>query len=415
MTEGTVVAWSVAVGDEVSAGDVLCDIETDKATMAMESSEDGYIAALLVEDGTGGIPVGAPVAVMVEDEGEEADMSVVEAASAAGAAVEEAPAPAASAAAVAAPAAPAAPVAVAQGATAKPLSPAVLAMVNRHGLDAGAIPATGPKGHILKGDVLAFMSGEVVGAPAAPAPVAAAAAAPAADGAVPLKPDGTPRYTDIPASNIRKIIASRLTESKTQIPHAYATIDVDVTAMMKWRKETIEATGEKFSVNDVIIKSSALALRSVPEVNVALGEDGEPVRLSTVDISVAVATPTGLITPIVFGADSLGVTGISGTVRELAGRARDGGLKPEEFQGGTFSVSNLGMFGITAFSAVINPPQSCILAVGGTRPVVCAETMGIKQMATFTISADARVVDDAMSQKFLASFKRFMENPIVLG
>jgi pyruvate/2-oxoglutarate dehydrogenase complex dihydrolipoamide acyltransferase (E2) component len=247
---------------------------------------------------------------------------------------------------------------------------------------------------------------------------AAPAAADAADGAgsaaaAPTGRHNKPKYTDTPVSGVRKVIATRLTESKTQFPHAYATVEVDVTEMMKWRKDVIEETGTKFSVNDVIVKSAALALRSVPEVNSALGSDGEPVRLNTVDISIAVATPTGLITPIVTNADGRGVTGISAEIRDLAGRAREGKLMPHEYQGGTFSISNLGMFGITAFSAVINPPQACILAVGGTRAVVAGD-MSIKQVCTFTVSSDARVVTDEESQKFLLAFKRFMENPIVL-
>jgi len=426
MEEGSIVEWAVAVGDEVEAGDVLCDIETDKATMAMESTEDGIVAALLVENGTSNIKVGVPVCVFVEEEGEAIDQSVVdEAAAAAGGggdtAAAAAPAPEPEPAAAPAPTtAAAAPVGLAPSgvvtSSAGNLSPAVLALVLRNGLDASLIPASGPKGHILKGDVLAFMDDPtyVHAAPAAPA-ATAAAAAPAAEAAAtaPTGRHDKPKYTDHPASGIRKVIASRLTESKTQIPHAYATVEVDVTEMMKWRKDVIEETGTRFSVNDVIVKSAALALRSVPEVNSALGDDGEPVRLNTVDISIAVATPTGLITPIVTNADSRGVTGISAEIRELAGRAREGGLQPHEYQGGTFSVSNLGMFGITAFSAVINPPQACILAVGGTRAVVDGD-MNIKQVATFTVSSDARVVTDEEAQKFLLSFKRFMENPIVL-
>jgi len=413
MTEGTIVEWHVAVGDEVEAGDVLCDIETDKATMAMESSEDGFVSALLVENGTSGIPVGQPVAVMVEEEGEEPDMSTVAAPVA-----PEAPAPEPVAATPAPaeappPAATSAPTTTANTAgSAKPLSPAVLALVNRHGLDASLLSATGPKGHILKGDVLAYLAGEdpVVAAP--PAKEASETKpAPASTGPVRLT-DG-PRYTDVPAGGIRKIIANRLTESKTTIPHSYQTVDVNITGLMALRKQTIEATGVKFSLNDVIIKSAALALRMVPEVNASLDQNNDPVQLPNVDVSIAVASDNGLITPIITGADGRGVTNIAATVREMAGRAREGKLLPEEFQGGSFTISNLGMFGITSFSAVINPPQACILAVGGTRPVVALDH-SIQSMCSFTLSSDARVVDDEMAIRYMNAFKKFMENPATM-
>jgi len=413
MTEGTIVEWHVAVGDEVEAGDVLCDIETDKATMAMESSEDGFVSALLVENGTSGIPVGQPVAVMVEEEGEEPDMSTV-----AAPAAPEAPAPEPVAATPAPaeappPAAISAPTTTANTAgSAKPLSPAVLALVNRHGLDASLLSATGPKGHILKGDVLAYLAGEdpVVAAP--PAKEASETKpAPASTGPVRLT-DG-PRYTDVPAGGIRKIIANRLTESKTTIPHSYQTVDVNITGLMALRKQTIEATGVKFSLNDVIIKSAALALRMVPEVNASLDQNNDPVQLPNVDVSIAVASDNGLITPIITGADGRGVTNIAATVREMAGRAREGKLLPEEFQGGSFTISNLGMFGITSFSAVINPPQACILAVGGTRPVVALDH-SIQSMCSFTLSSDARVVDDEMAIRYMNAFKKFMENPATM-
>jgi len=288
----------------------------------------------------------------------------------------------------------------------------VLALVNRHGLDASLLSATGPKGHILKGDVLAYLAGEdpVVAAP--PAKEASETKpAPASTGPVRLT-DG-PRYTDVPAGGIRKIIANRLTESKTTIPHSYQTVDVNITGLMALRKQTIEATGVKFSLNDVIIKSAALALRMVPEVNASLDQNNDPVQLPNVDVSIAVASDNGLITPIITGADGRGVTNIAATVREMAGRAREGKLLPEEFQGGSFTISNLGMFGITSFSAVINPPQACILAVGGTRPVVALDH-SIQSMCSFTLSSDARVVDDEMAIRYMNAFKKFMENPATM-
>lgn len=423
MTEGTIVQWHAAVGDAVDVGDVLCDIETDKATMAMESSEEGFLVSQMIPDGTAGIPVGTPIGIMVEEEGEEPDMSMIEA-------LQSTPEPATPEPVAATPAPVHAPPPVSAvassgvantGGTAKPLSPAVLALVNRHGLDASLLPATGPKGHILKGDVLAYLAGEDPVVDAKPAKEAAADAAPKAaaptGGPVRLGRRDRPAYTDIPASNIRKVIANRLTESKTTIPHAYQSIDVNITGLMKLRKQVIEETGQKFSLNDVIIKSSALALRMVPEVNAMLDNNNDVVQLPTVDISVAVASDNGLITPIITGADGRGVTNISATVREMAGRAREGKLLPEEFQGGTFTISNLGMFGITSFSAVINPPQACILAVGGTRPVVAVDDEGnhvIKNMCSFTLSTDGRVCDDELAIRWLVAFKKFMENPITM-
>lgn len=286
---------------------------------------------------------------------------------------------------------------------AKPLSPAVLALVLANKLDASVIPATGPKGHILKGDVLNFLAKEVT----------------SEVGSVRQIPElsvstrkGT-KYVDSPISNMRKVIASRLSESKTTIPHAYAQIDVDMTQLTRLRKCMIEEHGTKFSINDAIIKASALALKAIPEIN-SQYTNGKLVQMQAIDISVAVATPTGLITPIVVSADECGLLDISRTVTDLAGRAKEGKLQPHEFQGGSFSVSNLGMMGIKGFSAVINPPQACILAVGQTRPVVKVvndQQFKILQMATFTLSSDARVCDDEEATKWLDTFKKFLENP----
>lgn len=406
MTEGTIVKWHFDEGEEVAAGDTLFEMETDKAVMSVESIEDGYLAKILVPEGTAGVPINKLVALMTEEEGEEAVMPTEESSAPVASPAEPIPSETTSEPAPTSAPAPAAP--VAQGATAKPLSPAVLALVNRHGLNAADIPASGPKGHILKGDVLAFIAGE---APMAAKSVTNAVTPDTAAPAV-VDDDAVPTYTDIPTTTIRKVIASRLTESKTTIPHAYTSIDVDMGALTELREKMKEEHDIKFSFNDAIIKASAIALRTNPAINSQFS-NGEVVQQPTVDISVAVATPTGLITPIVTGADGRGLTDISSTVRELAGRAREGKLQPHEFQGGTFSVSNLGMMGITKFSAVINPPQACILAVGAPRPVIkgTPDDFEIKQMATFTLSSDARVCNDEEATKWLSSFKQFMENP----
>lgn len=290
------------------------------------------------------------------------------------------------------------------GTTVKQLSPAVLALVRRNNLDVSVIAPTGPKGHILKGDVLAFLARDII----AKHPVKNDAAA-----RVGGQSSSVRNYVDFPVSNIRKIIASRLTDSKTTIPHAYAQADVDMTRLANFRKAMIEDHGIKFSYNDAIIKAAGLTLRVVPGINSRFDKGGV-VGLPTVDISIAVATPNGLITPIITSADSRGLLDISNTVKELAHRAKNGKLQPHEYQGGSFSISNLGMMGIKKFSAVINPPQGCILAVGETRPEVrsCTDKgFEIHSMATFTLSADARVCDDELSAKWLMTFKGYLEHP----
>eukprot|EP00040_Diaphanoeca_grandis_P028427 m.164654 g.164654 ORF g.164654 m.164654 type:complete len:480 (+) comp31349_c0_seq1:87-1526(+) len=405
MTEGTIVRWFVAEGGEVATGDTLFEMETDKAVMAVEATEDGFLSKIVLEEGTGGIPIGALCGLMVEEEGEEPIVpteDVVEAI------VTPSPAPSASTPAptnIPEPSiSPAKP--TPSGVVAKPLSPAVLAMVNTHRLDASLIVATGPKGHILKGDVLAYLAGDPVTVPASKA-TKTPQQSPQTSSAVGKKET----FVDIPTTNIRKVIARRLTESKSTIPHSYSTIDVNMSAITSLRVQSKEQ-GIKFSFNDAIIKSAALALRTTPAVNAMFTTEGV-VPLTTVDISVAVATPTGLITPIVTGADGRGMVDISTTVKELAGRAREGKLQPHEFQGGTFSVSNLGMMGVSSFSAVINPPQACILAVGATKPKINAD-FTVSQVATFTLSSDARVVDDEDATLWLTKFKTFMENPATL-
>lgn len=447
MTEGTVIEWYKAEGEEVTAGDVLFDIETDKATMAVEATEDGYLAKVLVQGGTEGVKINSLVALMVEDEGEEPEDIVDDEAAAAAAGggeeeevaekVVEAPVAATAAAgAASAPAqipaasttAPAAAAAAGAAATTRPLPPATLWLLKVHNLDASQIPATGPRGHLTKGDVLAFLDGGVAAAVSGggnvSTSVVAESSTPAAAPAAPAATGGGHRrrrrqaepYTDIPASGMRKTIAARLTESKTTVPHAYASVDVDVTQLLAQRKAALASGVPKFSLNDVIIKAAGLALRAVPEVNATLAPSGNVERLGAVDISVAVATPGGLITPIVTSADARGVNDIASTVAELAGRAREGGLAPHEYQGGSFSISNLGMFGVTSFSAVINPPQACILAVGTGKPVASGlnNTSDASTAMSFTLSCDARVVDDAQAANWLAAFKGFLEQPATL-
>jgi pyruvate dehydrogenase E2 component (dihydrolipoamide acetyltransferase) len=310
-------------------------------------------------------------------------------------------------------------------------------MIIYRGLDATGLPGTGKGGRVTKGDVLmAIQNGTpmpalAAKAAAAPAPAAAAAAPAPPLVSTPLKQLPVPEvdsygtFEDVPNNNMRKVIAKRLTESKRDVPHFYTSMEVELDNILKLRKQLVANHDVKISVNDIIIRASAMALRDVPEANGTYDPKSDSVRLQdSIDISIAVATPTGLITPIVPHTDQLGLSQIADKVRDLAGRARDGKLKPEEYQGGTFCISNLGMFGIDEFSAVINPPQAAILAVGGgTRRIVPtpyiegAEVQpkpSIKTIMTARLSADRRVVDEATAALFMSAFKHYMNKPELL-
>ncbi|KAG9071900.1 pyruvate dehydrogenase complex dihydrolipoamide acetyltransferase component (E2) [Linnemannia hyalina] len=373
MTEGTITAWKKKEGDSVIAGDVLLEIETDKAGMDVEAVEDGILAKILASllsfpDGSK-VAVNEPIALLAE-EGD--DLSKVEAPKATAAAPakeekKETPAPKQETQHVQQTAA---------TPSSKLMSPAVAhLLLQNHISDVTKIPSTGPKGRVLKGDVLAFL-GQIKARPAPEPtipqpktlPPAAEAASPAASKTAAPAP-GT-AYTDNATSNMRKVIASRLSESKTTIPHSYVTRDIVIDNMMKLRHLLADELKVKVSVNDFLIKAASLALRDIPESNVQFASGDNVKQLKNIDISVAVATPTGLITPIVKGADSRGLQSISTTVKELAERAKKNKLKPEEYQGGSFSVSNLGMFGVNNFTAIINLPQTSILAIGGSRTVL---------------------------------------------
>jgi pyruvate dehydrogenase E2 component (dihydrolipoamide acetyltransferase) len=290
---------------------------------------------------------------------------------------------------------------------ATPLSRRLAAMA---GLDLAALKGSGPGGRIVKADIEAAVSGGVAraAAPQAPAPKAA----PAVHAEMP----GGPAYDELPNNNIRKVVARRLTESKQQAPHFYLSLDCQIDALLKLRADLntrAEKDGVKLSVNDLVIKAAALALRKVPAANASYTEAAIR-RYRTVDISVAVAIPDGLITPIVKNADLKGLATISAEMKDLATRARAGKLKPEEFQGGTFSISNLGMYGIREFAAVINPPQGAILAVGAgeQRPIVRDGALAIATVMTVTLSVDHRVVDGAVGAEYLAAFKKLIEDPM---
>jgi len=418
MELGTIVSWEKKEGDQVSEGDLLCEIETDKATMGFETPEEGYLAKIIIPAGSKDIPIGKLLCIIVENQEDVAKFKdfVDDGSSAPEPAKAAAPAAAAPTPAPAAPpppaptptpapppaAAPAAPRASAGGRAFA--SPAAKRLAAERGIDLTQIQSgSGMDGMITSKDVEKFKAPAAV---SAPAPAMATTAFPAMTGPV----------TDIEASNVRKVIAKRLQQSKQTVPHYYLTVECNMEKTMKLRQEintSYEKEGVKLSVNDFIIKAAALSCKRVPACNSAWMETFIR-QHNTVDMSVAVDTGNGLITPIVKGAESKGLAEISQTVKELAGRAKEGKLQPQEFQGGTFTISNLGMFGINQFTAIINPPQACILAVGGTEKKVVAGPDGspaVVNMMRVTMSCDHRVVDGAVGAQWLQHFKKFVENP----
>ena len=422
MTEGTLARWLKKEGETIRAGDVIAEIETDKATMEVEAVDEGVLGKILVADGTQGVKVNDPIAVLV------ASGEAVPAA-AAPQAPPPPPSPAPSTPAPAAPAsaAPAAPLPAPapNGHDAAPrsvASPLARRMALQAGLDLGAVTGSGPNGRIIRVDVEAALHrpGATRGA-VSEGPSTAPAAPTLAPAAAPKAASITAPHTLVPHTTMRRVIARRLTEAKQQIPHFYLSMDIGLDALLKLRGELNASAPKdgpgafKLSVNDFVIKAAALALRRVPKVNASFTEEGV-VLYDDVDISVAVAIPDGLITPIIRKADQKGLAAISSEMKELSARARAGKLKPEEFQGGGFSISNLGMFGIRDFSAVINPPQGAILAVGAgePRPIVKEGALAIATLMTCTMSVDHRVVDGALGAEWLAAFKAIVESPLSL-
>lgn len=421
MTEGTLAKWLVKEGDTVKSGDVIAEIETDKATMEVEAVDEGKIGKILVSEGSEGVAVNEVIALLLE-EGEDAsalDGADTSAASTGGAApAAEAPKQEEELKSDAAPAkgqAPAAPVSGGDRVKASPLARRIAA---NEGVDLGKVEGSGPRGRVVKRDVEAAMSSKPADKAAASAPAAdKPAATPQAPAASGWNPDltGLPEYEEIPNSSMRKVIARRLTQSKQQVPHFYLTVDCELDNLLATRKQLNEKAGEgvKVSVNDFVIRAASIALKRVPAAN-AVWTDAAILQCKQQDISVAVAIDGGLITPVIRNAGGKGLAEISTEMKALAGKAREGKLKPEEFQGGTFSVSNLGMFGIKEFSAIINPPQGCILAVGAgeQRAVVKDGALAIATVMSCTLSVDHRVVDGAVGAEFMAEFKKLIEDPL---
>ncbi|MCB8876550.1 pyruvate dehydrogenase complex dihydrolipoamide acetyltransferase [Acidisoma silvae] len=412
MTEGTLARWLKKEGEAVKAGDVIAEIETDKATMEVEAVDEGILGKILVADGTEAVKVNAPIAILVQ-EGEAVPSGAA-----------PAPAPAA-----ATPAAAEAPKAAATPSAVPALnghdkgsrifaSPLAKRIAGEKGIDLSAVKGSGPNGRIVRVDV--------EGAKAAPA--AAAAPAPAAVTGAPKPVAPAPKaapiaapHTLVPHTTMRRVIAKRLTESKQTVPHFYLTMDVELDALLKLRGELNARSSKdggssfKLSVNDMVIKAAALALRRVPKVNASFTDEGVAFY-DDVDISIAVAIPDGLITPIIRKADQKGLATISNEMKDLGLRARAGKLKPEEFQGGGFSISNLGMFGVKDFQAIINPPQAAILAVGAGEPraVVKNGELAIATVMSATLSVDHRVVDGALGAEWLQAFKAIIQEPLNL-
>jgi pyruvate dehydrogenase E2 component (dihydrolipoamide acetyltransferase) len=420
MEEGTLAKWHVKVGDTVKAGDVIAEIETDKATMEVEAVDEGVIEAILVDAGTENVKVNALIAKLAGEGESPAPAPKAEAPKAAVAAPAAAPAPAAAA----APATPAQAAPVAADGSRVFASPLARRLASAAGLDLKGIKGTGPHGRVVKTDVEAAKSGAPAAKAAPSASPAAAAAAPATAAAprqvLSLEQQGIPAgsYDLIPLDGMRKTIARRLTESFRDVPHFPLTIDLEIDALLAARARINSLLGDqgvKVSVNDIIIKAVAVALKRVPEANASYTPEGIAMHKHA-DIAVAVAIDGGLITPIVRAAETKGLAQISAEVKDLAARAKSKKLKPEEFQGGTFSVSNLGMFGIKAFASIINEPQGAIMSVGAgeQRPVVKNGELAVATVMTVTLTCDHRVVDGAIGAKFLAAFKPLIEEPLTL-
>ncbi|MDX1975609.1 MAG: pyruvate dehydrogenase complex dihydrolipoamide acetyltransferase [Rickettsiales bacterium] len=423
MTEGNLAKWTVKEGDKIKSGQVIAEIETDKATMEVEAVDEGTIGKIVVAAGTEGVKVNQLIALLLEEGEDKKVLETYKPKAAAAPKAEEKPAasaptaaPAAAPAPTAAPsiapslspnAAPAAAAIPMRGAGERVFaSPLAKRVAASEGVDIGGVAGTGPHGRVVKDDVLKAKASGNLGR----------------SGRVMRNPV---EFTKIPNNNMRKVIARRLTESKQQVPHFYLTVECELNRLLDVRKEINTeaelAAGKekkpayKLSVNDLVIKAVALAMKKVPASNASWYDDAI-VQYNNVDISVAVAIDGGLITPIVKNADQKSVITISNEMKDLAARARTGKLAPEEFQGGGFSISNLGMFGVSHFAAIVNPPQGCILAVGAgeDKAVVREGQMVIRNVMNVTLSVDHRVVDGAVGAEFLQAFKNYIERPSLL-
>ena len=427
MEEGTLAKWLVKEGDTVASGDLLAEIETDKATMEFEAVDEGVIGKILIAEGSEGVKVNSPIAILLEDGESADDIGATPAAPAAAedtapaASNDASPAPAqAAAAATPAPAAPA-------GADGSRIfaSPLARRIAADKGLDLADISGSGPRGRIVKADVenataapKAATAAPAAAAPAAAAPAAAAAASgPTADQVARMY-EGRD-YEEVALDGMRKTIAARLTEAKQTIPHFYLRRDIQLDALLKFRGELnkqLEGRGVKLSVNDFIIKAVALALQAVPDANAVWAGD-RVLKMKSSDVAVAVAIEGGLFTPVLQDSDMKSLSTLSAEMKDLAKRARDRKLAPHEYQGGSFAISNLGMFGIDNFDAIVNPPHAGILAVGSgvKKPVVGADgELKVATVMSVTMSVDHRVIDGALGADLLKAIVENLENPMTM-
>ena len=409
MEEGTLAKWHVKVGDKISSGDVIAEIETDKATMEVEAVDEGVVEALLVAEGTEGVKVNATIARLVGEAGAAASPPKVEtpAAKVAEPIKVETPTP------VAAPA-------KASSVDRVFASPLARRIAEQKGVDLASVTGSGPHGRIIKADVEAAKPGQAK--PAAPQATSQAAPAPSA---APRPVQSLEQmgiapgsYDLIPLDGMRKTVARRMSDSFRDVPHFPLSIDIELDELLAARikiNAMLEKQGVKVSVNDMVIKAAAVALMRVPEANASYSPEGIAMHHHA-DIAMAVAVPGGLITPIIRAAETKGLAQIASEAKDLAERARTKKLKPEEFQGGTFSISNLGMFGIRSFASIINEPQGAILSVGAgeKRPVVRGNELAVATVMTVTLTCDHRVVDGAVGARFLAALKPLIEDPITM-
>lgn len=421
MEEGTLAKWLVKEGDTVSSGDLLAEIETDKATMEFEAVDEGVVGKILIAEGSEGVAVNTPIAVLLEDGESADDISATPTAAPAAAPAADAGNKAAPAGGSAAPAAPAPAAPAAADGTRVFASPLARRIAADKGLDLGQISGSGPRGRIVKADVEGA-SAAPAKAPAAAKPTSAAPAAAAPTGPsteVVLKTYADRPFEEVSLDGMRKTIAARLSEAKQTVPHFYLRKDINLDALLKFRSQLnkqLEPRGVKLSVNDFVIKACALALQQVPEANAVWAGD-RTLKFEKSDVAVAVAIEGGLFTPVLRDAETKSLSALSAEMKDLATRARDRKLAPHEFQGGSFAISNLGMFGIDNFDAIINPPHAAILAVGAgaKKPIVGADgELAIATVMSTTLSVDHRVIDGALGANLLNAIKDNLENPMTM-
>ncbi len=407
MTEGTLAKWLKKEGDTIKAGEVIAEIETDKATMEVEAVDEGKMGRILIQAGTSNVAVNTPIAVLLED-GE--DASAIKSPPAANANPSPQPSPSI-------------PLPEGRGKVSEAkqgegnrvfASPLARRIAEQKGVDLKSVQGSGPHGRIVKADV---DNAKTSPSPSIPLPEGRGKSVVSGPDAKQLADMLGMDYMEIPNNNIKKVTARRLSEAKQTVPHFYLSVDCVLDKLMAARAQMNDAAdgAYKLSVNDFIIKANAMALKAYPPANTSW-TDAAVLQYKHSDISIAVATPNGLITPIIKKAETKSLSEISNEMKDLAKRAKEGKLKPEEFQGGTFSISNLGMFGVKNFQAIVNPPQSCIMAVGAGEERVVVENgqMVVRTVMTVTLSTDHRSVDGAVGAEYLQHFKRFIENPVLM-